>query len=205
MNYLEFHDRWHAFGCFSIQQIYAWRPGFNRLNITQWVKKGYMVKLRKEWYAFKEFLKVPDSPQYVANRIYRPSYISLHTALSHYGMIPEAVMAITSVSSLKTMKIENDFGIYTYQSVKPELMFGYEPKLMADGRAIFFATPEKALIDLLYLYPFYKTEEDMIDLRLDDDFMQEDFDKDKFLSYAAEIKSQALDRRIETLLTTYAL
>lgn len=205
MNYVEFHDRWQKYGCFSIRQVYAWKPGFNRLNITQWVKKGYLVKLRKEWYAFREFLKVPDSPQYVANRIYRPSYISLHTALSHYGMIPEAVMAITSVSSLKTRKIENDFGMYTYQSVKPRMMFGYEPKLMADGRAIFFATPEKALLDLLYLYPFYRTEVDMLELRLDDDFMQEDFDKDTFLSYASEVNSPALDRRIETLLTAYGL
>lgn len=112
------------------------------------------MKLRNGWYAFHECLSLPDFQQYIANRIYRPSYISLHTALSHYGMIPEEVMKTTSVTTLKTAEFKNAFGVYAYQMVKRELMFGYQPKPMADGRSILFATPEKALLDLLYLYPF---------------------------------------------------
>ncbi len=103
MTYLEFHNQWHVFGCFNIHQIYAWRPDFNRHNLHNWMKKGYIVRLRKEWYAFSDCRKIPDFSRYVANRIYRPSYISLHTALSYYGIIPESVVQITSVTALKTM------------------------------------------------------------------------------------------------------
>lgn len=205
MNYLEFHKQWRQLGCFSIQQVYAWEPDFNRFNINNWLKKGYLVKLRKEWYAFSECLALADFAQYIANRIYMPSYISLHSALSHYGMIPEAITKITSVTTLKTAEFSNDFGDYTYQTVKPALMFGYEPQPMADGRSVLFASPEKALLDLLYLYPFYSTEEDMLELRLDDDFMHEDFDKELFLLSAEILGLPSLDKRIQTLLKAYDL
>lgn len=203
MDYWEFHKKWHETGCFSIRQVFAWKPDFNRMNISYWIRKGYIIKLRNDWYAFSDLISVPDFSQYIANRIYRPSYISLHTALSHYGMIPEAVMTITSVTSLKTAEFNNVFGKYTYQSVKPELMFGYVPKLMADGRAILFATPEKALLDLLYLYPFYSTEEEMVELRLDEDYMSEDFNKKLFLEYASLINSTALNSRVGLVLKVF--
>lgn len=205
MTYLEFHKQWHKLGCFSIQQVVAWRGDFNRLNLRSWEKKGYIVKLRKEYYAFAESKSMPDFTRYVANRIYRPSYISLHTALSCYGMIPEAVVQMTSVTTLKTNIFINDFGTYAYHSVKPEMMFGYVPKPMADGRSILFATPEKALLDLLYLNPFYKTEADMLHLRLDEDYMAEDFDLELFRDYTERIASLALTRRVEKLIKTYAL
>jgi hypothetical protein len=32
-------------------------------------------------------------------------------------------------------------------------MFGYEPRKVMDGRSLSFATREKAVLDLLYLYP----------------------------------------------------
>lgn len=205
MTYLEFHKQWHQLGCFNIQQIYAWCPNFNRHNLRNWEKKGYIIKLRKENYAFAECKSIPDFARYVANRIYMPSYISLHTALSFYGMIPEAVVQITSVTSLKTIQFKNFFGEYSYQSVKPSLMFGYEPKIMTNGRAILFATPEKALIDLLYLYPFYKTDQDMLDLRLDEDYMLDDFNKELFMKYVETVNSPSLTKRALTLISSYDL
>ena len=103
-----------------------------------------------------------------ANVIYKPSYISLHTALSFYGIIPEAVPQITSVTTLKTIRFSNDFGEYSYKNIKPEMMFGYDLMEMEGGRRIMFATPEKALADMLYLYPFYDTEREIEELRLDE-------------------------------------
>ncbi len=205
LNYLEFHKQWYPLGCFNVQQVYSWCPDFNRHNLRVWESKGYLIKLRKEYYAFSECRKIPDFNRYLANRIYRPSYISLHTALSYYGMIPEEVVQITSVTSLKTASFSNEFGEYTYSSVKSGLMFGYEPKPMADGRVILLASPEKALLDLLYLNPFYETEADMSELRLDEDFMFEDFNSEIFKEYAERIGSKALNDRVNTLLTVYGL
>lgn len=203
MNYLQFYDQWHKFGCFNINQIYSWQPKFNRTNLNYWLKKGLLIKLRKEWYAFPDYLKVPDFAEYVANRIYRPSYISLQYAMSHYGMIPEAVMQITSVTNLKTVNFENAFGEFFYQSVKESLMTGYMPMPMKDGRSILFATPEKALFDFIYLNPYYNTEQDMEELRLDEDFMTNDFDYVKFNQYCSLIDNKTFEKRISTLLKVY--
>lgn len=203
MTYLEFHKQWCQLGIFSVQQIYSWCPGFNRLNLRQWARKGLIVKLRKEYYAFAECRSIPDFSRYVANRIYRPSYISLHTALAFYGMIPEAVLQITSVTTLKTASFRNEFGEYTYNNIKPAMMFGYEAKPMADGRSLLIATPEKALLDLLYLNPFYRSEDDMLELRLDEDFMQDEFRVGLFLEYADRIGNRALSARADTLIKTY--
>ena len=61
------------------------------------MKKGLLVRLRQGYYTFSEYLASSDHVYFFANRIYKPSYISLHTALSFYGIIPEAVGSITSV------------------------------------------------------------------------------------------------------------
>jgi hypothetical protein len=81
-------------------------------------------------------------------------------------MIPEAVVQITNVTTLKTASFANDFANTLIKNVKENLLFGYELKPMADNRTIQFATPEKALLELLYLYPFYDSEQELEELRL---------------------------------------
>jgi len=47
-------------------------------------------------------------------------------------------------------------------------MFAYKLVEAPGNLSIKIATPEKALLDLLYLYPFYNTEQEMLLLRLDE-------------------------------------
>ncbi|MEI7727658.1 MAG: hypothetical protein WCK09_21295 [Bacteroidota bacterium] len=205
MNYLEFRNKFFHLACFSIDQVYAWQPGFDRNNLSRWTKTGLLIRLRQGNFTFPEYKGMPDYAFFFANRIYRPSYISLHTALSFYGMIPETVVQITSVTALKTASFTNLFGEYTYQSVKPDLMFGYGLRPLTEGRALQMAAPEKALLDLLYLYPAYNTPQDMEDLRLDEDYLHDDLNKNLLLEYCNQFKSKALERRVQRLITTYGL
>ena len=205
MNYLTFRERMLPMGCFHINQVLLWEKDFDRNNLTRWCRKGLLVKLRNQYYAFSECRQMPDFARYVANRIYAPSYISLHCALSFYGMIPEEVVQVTSVTTLKTAKFENDFGTFHYQNVKTPLYFGYEIKIMQNGRGLLFATPEKALLDLLYLNPYYKTEQDMEELRLDEDFMQNEFNRERFSDYLSRIGSKALEQSTIRLFKVYGL
>lgn len=205
MNFLEFKHKLFDLACFNINQVYAWQPDFDRNNLIRWVKKGYLIRLRQGFYTFPEYKKSAGYSLYFANRIYRPSYISLHTALSFYGMIPEAVVQITSVTTLKTAFFKNDFGEYSYKSVKENLLFGYQLKPVANGRTIQFASPEKALLDLLYLYPFYNTTQELEELRLDDYFMHNDLNKEQLLQLADRFQSKALMERVNLLIETYEL
>ena len=192
-------------GCFNIHQVYAWKPGFDRNNFVRWAKKGLLIRLRQGYYTFPEYKGKPDFALYFANRIYRPSYVSLHTALAFYGMIPEAVLQITSVTTLKAINFNNDFGEYSYKSVKENLMFGYDLKPIADGRTFQLAKPEKALLDLLYLYPFYNTGQELEDLRLDEDFLQDDLDRKLLGEYTLKFENKALENRVQLLINTYGL
>ncbi len=192
-------------GCFNIHQVYAWKPGFDRNNFVRWTNKGLLLRLRQGYYTFPEYKSKPDFALYFANRMYRPSYVSLHAALAFYGMIPESVVQITSVTSLKTVSFNNDFGAYSYKSVKEELMFGYDLKPIADGRTFQLAVPEKALLDLLYLYPFYSTGQELEDLRLDEDFLQDDLNRNLLEQYALKFKNKALESRVQLLINTYGL
>ena len=205
MNYLEFRSRMYDLGCFNTHQVYAWKPEFDRNNFVRWTKKGLLIRLRQGYYTFPEYKSQPDYTLYFANRIYRPSYISLHTALAFYGLIPEAVVQVTSVTSLKTASFENEFAAYDYRTVQQELIFGYVQKPMADSKTLLLAQPEKALLDLLYLNPFYTSEQDMEELRLDEDFLEEEFDFNRLEEYKARFKNKALEKRVRIFLNTYGL
>ncbi len=68
-----------------------------------------------------------------------------------------------------------------------------------------FATAEKALLDLLYLYPFYNDEQEMEDLRLDEDFLHSDLNVELLMEYEEKFQSKALNQRLKLLFKTYDL
>jgi len=81
----------------------------------------------------------------IANYIYNPSYISLESALSYYGILSQFVYTITSITTKKSNIYEISEKEYKYSQVKSEFFTGYK---MVDGFLI--ATPEKALFDSIY-------------------------------------------------------
>ena len=205
MKYLDFRKEFFVRACFHLNQIYTWQPEFDRKNLTRWIKKGYIFRLKQSFYAFCEYLSKPDYAFYFANKMYLPSYISLHSALSFYGMIPESVVQITSVTSRKPTNFKNDMGEFSYRSVKQNIMFGYDLKSISDGRTIKLAYPEKAILDLLYLYPFYNSEQDFLDLRINSDFLNHEFNAKLLMDYCKIVNNNALKKRIREFLKTYKL
>lgn len=65
------------------------------------------------------------------------------------------------------------------------------------------ATPEKAILDLLYLYPFYNSREELQQLRLDEVMLDETFDKELYFTFLERIKSRAVEKRAKLLLQVY--
>jgi predicted transcriptional regulator of viral defense system len=205
MNYLEFRNQFFELGCVNTHQIYTWNKNFEKNNLTNWVKQKLLIKLRNGYYAFPEYLNSKDFAYYISNKIYRPSYISCHSVLAFYDIIPEAVVQITAVSSLKTATFENAFGTFSYNKISSNLFFGYIAKEFSKSRAFLFATPEKALLDLLYLYPFYNTASELEGLRLDEDFLHKNFKLEFYQEYLEKFQSRALSKRAELLLKVYDL
>ncbi len=87
----------------------------------------------------------PPTAYQIAQILVPQSYISLETALNHYGILSQFPTIITSVTPTKTKQFDRDI-VYSYAHISPQLFHSYSN---IDGALM--ATPEKALIDYLYL------------------------------------------------------
>jgi len=87
----------------------------------------------------------PPTTYQIAQILVPQSYISLETALNHYGILSQFPIMITSVTPTKTKQFDRDIA-YSYSHISPQLFHSYSN---IDGALM--ATPEKALIDYLYL------------------------------------------------------
>ena len=186
------------FPVFSIREIDKQFPGFDTRRLVEWQAKGYILKLRNRYYCF--FDKESDERLLykIANVIYRPSYVSLETALARYGFIPEGVFQIVSCTTLKTQTFATPLGDFVYRHVKPKLFIGYRPEPCQDYHCA-IAEPEKTLIDYLYLHPEIQAVEDLITLRWNQLAINEQIMMEKLTVYEALISSPALSRRLKIL------
>jgi len=129
-------------------------PNDVRRQLSRWVKAGRLYPLRRGLYALAPpFQKVKPHPFVIANRLKRSSYVSLQSALAYYGLIPDIVPVVTSVTTLRPQRWETALGSYEFRHVKAPWFFGYHLVEVSPGQEAFLATPEKALLDLAYLHP----------------------------------------------------
>ncbi|RKY05931.1 MAG: hypothetical protein DRP65_12450 [Planctomycetota bacterium] len=123
-----------------------------RLQINRWVKDGKIIRLHKGLYTLAEpYRKVAPEPFSIANSLKQASYVSLHSALSWYAMIPEFVPAVTSITTGRPQTIETPLGRFEFRHVSKKYFWGYQQVELKFGQTAFIAHPEKALLDLIYL------------------------------------------------------
>lgn len=207
--WIEFQTKMKPFRVFSIWDVEKQFPSMNLMNLVRWQKKGYISKLRNKWYVFNDTESRENVEWLAANLIYAPSYISLHTALSWYNLIPEMIATTTSVTTLKTNKFSTPLGNFDYHSIKPDI-FGFGcvlenmDALTANSRKIMVATPRKAILDFFYINSFYNSEQDFIDLRLNDSEFSKYLNED-FYQYLEKYQNKALERKIRLMIKTYGL
>lgn len=148
--YEQFRQKFKDFGVISTQEIEKVYPYFDLKNLVNWQKKGYLVKLRNKFYFFKDTHIEESFLYFIANKIYGPSYISMESALDYYGVIPEGVYNIQSITTRRTNKFKNTLGNFVFQTIKKDLFFGYQ--LVKKGNVTFkIALLEKVVLDFLYL------------------------------------------------------
>ncbi len=99
------------------------------------------------------YRKKTAHPFLLANYMKDASYVSLQSALAYYGLIPEYVPVVTSVTTGRPEGFETAVGGFLFKHMKKEFFSGYISEKLADGQSAFIATPEKALLDLIYLTP----------------------------------------------------
>lgn len=198
MNYLTFRKIMFPFQIFSIQDIIKNFPDFDRKRLVEWQKKGYLKKLVNRWYFFNE-IQIDDILLYrMSNCVYRPSYISLESALAYYHFIPEGVYQHQSVTTRKTKRFETPVGVFNYRNIKEKYFFGYTI-LHNNGLPVMIAETEKALLDYLYLSPIVKTVKDLEALRFNVYEIKQKVNWEKLQRYAQYYKSKVMNKKIQQL------
>ncbi len=113
-------------------------------KIQRLEKKKLIEKLIKGKYLF--FLNTVNDFA-IANYIYKPSYISLESALSFYGMMTGFPYKLFSLTTKKSRSFIINNKEYQYCQISPKFFWGYEKK-----EDFLIADKEKTLLDYIYFY-----------------------------------------------------
>ena len=196
MNFVQFKNSLRDFPVFSIADIRVAHGGFDRRRLSEWQKKGYIKKIIKGYYLFSD-LDIDESTLLaIANKIYKPSYISFETAMSYYRLIPESVYMITSASTRRTSLFDTPMARFSYRTIKPSLFFGYS--LLTGGIKMAFV--EKAILDYLYLNPAVRTADDFASLRINREELLRRVNMERLTGYGQRFHHKRLSKTMNHFL-----
>ncbi|WP_295427156.1 hypothetical protein [Prevotella sp.] len=155
-------------------------------KVAQLERAGEIIRLRRNLFVVNpEETGMPLSSGLIANHLLAPSYVSMQTALRYYGLIPEAVYTIQSMTFKAAKEFNTPVGNYCYYHISRET-YPIGITQIKDGNSVYImATPEKALCDLIANQPG-------INLRYKKEaleFLEENlrFDMDRFCQLNPEI------------------
>lgn len=144
-----------------------------KILLSRYQKSGKVIRLKKGVYVARDYIETVGRKsglsaysEFLANILYRPSYLSLEYILYQHNLLTEIPVNFTLVTKNKPTGFRNRFGGFFYRKVKPELFCGFD--IIRDGEfSIMRATKAKAVFDYLYLRKnVIASPESLNDLRL---------------------------------------
>jgi len=133
----------------DVKKLFSINNADTLKHLVSRLKKGGIIdNLRRDKYLFLYAAK-PALDFMMANFLLFPSYISLESALSYYGIIDQFPYHISSIILGKSRNIKIKNKVFTYSRIKKEYFTDF---IKIDDALM--ATKEKALFD--YLYFVYK-------------------------------------------------
>ncbi len=179
-------------------------PSQIQARLSRLVKEKKLIQLRRGKYILdEEFRYSEPSIYYISNYLYRPSYVSLHSALEFHNLIPEAVGIIQAITPRQSRRWTTPLGRFYYHSIKQQRFFGYQQYFLSISDPLAqtrfsMACPEKALLDLFYFNEGDWTMDRLNEMRFRN--LQE-IDFVKMRAYAKRFKSPKIERAVVNLVT----
>jgi len=172
--------------------------------LARLVKKGDLLRLKNGFFLIREKIQEDPAPfEQIANLLYGPSYISLEWALSYYGMIPEGVYVVTSVTVNQSKRFSPPIGAFDYRYLNhSRYAVGIDQQENSAGRYL-IARPEKALADVVHFKAKTLNKKDLlIDLiegrRIEEETLKT-LDKKMMREIAEQSHSQAVHELVKAL------
>ena len=146
-----------SLGIFTRAEVACWVGGSPQRQFSL-VKRalagGEVLHLRRGLYCLAaRYLRQKVDPLVVAQWVHGPSYISLETALSYHGWIPEAVYSITSASLDRSREFDTPLGHFSFSRVPQKTFYAEVSRVEKEtGGSFLLASPLKALADYVYVH-----------------------------------------------------
>jgi hypothetical protein len=118
-------------------------------KIMEMMNQGIIVQLRKGLYLTTPLVSVKTpEPFLIANHLYGPSYVSLDSALFQWGLIPERVFEISSVTPKISKRFLAQNIVYSFTHLPVAYYpLGIQSLSLTETQTVLIASPEKALLD----------------------------------------------------------
>ena len=164
-------------GIFTLSEAQSWFSGSRAsllVAISRAVASGDILPIRRGLYCLsRELSPVLPNQQVIANFVQGPAYVSMESALEYYGLIPEAVRIVISVTNGRTKTYETPAGTFKYLHIAQFPLMASVERHDDPSGVFFVATPLKALCDIVAsrkidwtsLEPFfdsYRLDEDVV-------------------------------------------
>ncbi|MEV4882482.1 hypothetical protein MRBLMN1_000954 [Chitinophaga ginsengisegetis] len=157
---------------------------FKRPNdkINELIKKGELTSIKKGLYVTGPKINIArPEPFLIANHLWGPSYVSMDAALSYWGLIPERVFEISSLTTKISKIYKTSIGRFSYMNAPlPYYSFGIKSVQLTPKQVVLIASPEKAICDKIIttsgiiLRSSRQVREYLVDdLRIDDEKLHE--------------------------------
>lgn len=117
-------------------------------KIAYYVNKGTLTRLTRGVFSKGKIFEARE----LATSIYAPSYISFETVLRDAGIIFQHYDTIFVAGKWTRTLIINKI-TFTFRKLKDSVLFNPTGIIMKDNYSI--ATPERAFLDMIYLFPKY--------------------------------------------------
>lgn len=128
-----------------------------RIALSRLDEKGKIIRLKKGLYTSSKYLERVKSQgglapfiEFIATKIYTPSYLSLEYVLYENNVLTEIPVSFTLITKNKTYKVRNPLGQFIYRKIKDGLFCHYHVE-KKNGYIYYKADRVKALFDFLYL------------------------------------------------------
>ncbi len=172
---------------FTTQQLEKLFPNENKstinIQLSRMEKRGDLVRVKRGLYVTPEYFHHNLNEFVLAQELYSPSYVSLESALSYYGLIPEDVPNVTSVTPITTKKIKTPVGTFFYSKIKKELYLKGAVITIGDAASLLYldiAMAEKAILDYVYI----RRIKSLSEMRLDRMALEDHVDRLLFREWA---------------------
>ncbi len=133
----------------DVQEILDIQAESSRVLCARYVKKGIFLRIKRDLYVFKEVFLHLEKEDFLklASLIQSHTYLSFASALSYYRILPGAAHLTESVSFTRSLEKQVGHHTWKYHKLPKNLFFDYRTE-----KDFVIASPEKALLDLLYLF-----------------------------------------------------